>query len=162
MLQYRKRKVLEAKGTSVMCPVLKSLTDNKPSNNTHIITDNGTGCVSHRQKANTFMNMYKSVSSLDLTEEDWGVKRIVNRTLRTVEVANGACPGFTVNEVRSARRSVRAMTKFIRDSAIIWAPNAVSFLRQLFNKLWESQLFPQVWRIADIRPVRKNGKDTKR
>ena len=33
--------VLEAKGTSEMWQVQKSLTDNKPNNNTRIITDNG-------------------------------------------------------------------------------------------------------------------------
>ena len=40
------RKLLEAKGMSEMWQVLKSLTDNKPNNNTHIITDNGRACVS--------------------------------------------------------------------------------------------------------------------
>ena len=35
-----------------------------------------------------------AVSSLKLTKEDLVVKCILNRTLRTVEITNGACPGF--------------------------------------------------------------------
>ena len=54
---------------SEMWRVLKSLTDNN-SNNTCIITDNGRASVRQRQKANAFKNMYKSVSSLNLTKED--------------------------------------------------------------------------------------------
>ena len=52
------RKVIEAKGTSEMWRVLKSLTYN---NNNSIITANGRACVSQRQKVNAVMN--KSVSS---------------------------------------------------------------------------------------------------
>ena len=59
-----------ANGTSEMWQVLKSLTDNKSNNNTRIITDNGRACVSQRQKANAFMNMCTSVSSLKLTKEE--------------------------------------------------------------------------------------------
>ena len=62
-LEISQRKVLEAKGTSEMLRVLKSLNNNKSINNTCIITDNDRACVSQRQKANAFMNMYRSVSS---------------------------------------------------------------------------------------------------
>ena len=64
------RKVLEAKGTRCeMWRVLKSLTDDKPNNYISIITDNGRACVSQPQKANAFMNIHYSVSSLKLTKE---------------------------------------------------------------------------------------------
>ena len=93
--------MLEAKETSEMWQVLKSLTDNKPNNNTHTITDNGRACMSQSKKANAFMNMYKSVSSLNFTKEDWGVKRILNRTLRTLEVNNGNWSGLATSENRA-------------------------------------------------------------
>ena len=79
--------MLESKGMSEMWRVLKSLTNN--NNNTHNITDNGKDCVSQRQKANAFMNMYKSVSSLNLAKEDRCVKGIFKRTLWTLEATNG-------------------------------------------------------------------------
>ena len=59
-------------------------------------------CVSQRQKANVFMNMNKSVSSLNLTKEDWGGKRIRNGTLLTLEVTNGTRSDITTSEVRAA------------------------------------------------------------
>ena len=59
--------MLEAKLTSEMWRLLKILTDNKFSNNTHIITDNGRACVSQRQKVNAMVNIYRSVSSLRKT-----------------------------------------------------------------------------------------------
>ena len=93
------RRVLEAKGTSEMWLVLKSLTNNKPNNITSIIIDNGRGCVSQPQNANAVMNMYKSVNSLNLTKEDHGAKRILYRTLRSLQVANDTWPGFTTGEV---------------------------------------------------------------
>ena len=77
--------------------VLKSLTNN----NTRIITDNGRACVNQCQNANAFINMHKSVSSLKLTMEDRGVKCTLNRTLRTLELANGTWPGFNTSEVRA-------------------------------------------------------------
>ena len=72
------RMVLEAKGTSELRLVPKSLTDNKLDNNTCIITGNDRAGVSQHQKANAFMNMYKSVSSLIFTQEDRVVRRILN------------------------------------------------------------------------------------
>ena len=58
--------------------MLTRLSDNKPNNNTHIITDNGRTCVSQRQKVNALMNMYKSGSSMNLIKEDRDVKCIPN------------------------------------------------------------------------------------
>ena len=81
---------------------LKSLTDNKPNNHTSNITDNSRALVSQRQRANVLMNMHKSVSSLNLTKEDRGVKRIINRTLCTLEVTNGTWNGFTISEARAS------------------------------------------------------------
>ena len=94
------RKLLESNGMSEMWQVLKCLIDNKPNNKTNIIIVNDRACVSQRQKANAFMNMYKSMSSLNLAKEDRGVIRILSRTLRTLEETNVTWPGYTTSEVR--------------------------------------------------------------
>ena len=115
---------------------------NKP-NNTRIITDNGRACVGERQMANAFMNMYKSTSSLWLTREVLGVKRILCRKLRTLEVTKGTWPGFTTSEVRAALSNLNpskaaGQEKINQRLLRHVGPKAVSFLRQLFNKSLES------------------------
>ena len=84
--------------------VLKWLTDNKPNNDTHIITDNGRASVSKHQKADAFMNVYMSVISLKLTKEVRGVKRIHSRTLWTLEVTNGTWTGIVSDSVSTLQR----------------------------------------------------------
>ena len=120
--------------------------------------------MSQRQMASALINMYKSVSSLKLTKEDRGVKRIFNQTLRTLEVTNGTWPDFTTSEVRAALSSLNpskaAGTDKINPRNLRHLePKAVLFLQQLLNKSWESTSIPQGWQVADIRPVQKSGKD---
>ena len=55
---------------------------------------------------NMYINMYKSVSSLNITKEDRGVKRTPNRTPWTLEVTNGTWPCFTTSEVRAALSNI--------------------------------------------------------
>ena len=109
------------------------------------------------------MNMYKSVSSSNLTKEDRGGKHIHNRTLRTQEVTKGTWPGFTTSEVRAAlsnHNPSKALgpdkihPKHLRNQS----PKAVTFQQQLFNKSCETTCMPQGCRVADKRPVPKSGK----
>ena len=58
------RILLEWEMTIGRCRMLKSLTENKPINNTRIINDNGRDCKIQRQMANACINMYMSVRSL--------------------------------------------------------------------------------------------------
>ena len=85
-----------------MLRVLIRLADKKLNNNTRIITDNGRACASQCQKANAVMNLHTSVTSLMLTKEDRGVKRTLNRTLRTEKETNDVYPGITTSEIRAA------------------------------------------------------------
>ena len=38
-------------------------------------------------------------------------------------------------------------------------PTALNFILTLFNTVWRTAKVPQAWRIADIRPILKKGKD---
>ena len=160
-------KVLEMKGMIEMWRVLKRLTDNKPKNNICIITDNAKAYVCQSQKANVFMNMNKSVSSLKLTKEDRGVMRILNRTFQTLEITNGTWPGFTISEFRATLSNLN-LSKAADPDEIHqrllhhMGPKAVSFQQQLFNKSCKSTSVPQGCQVADIRPVQKYGKYRKK
>ena len=136
--------------------------DSKPNNNTRNITDNGRTCVSQRQRDNAFMSMYESESSLKLTKKDRGVKHIPNRTLRTLEAANGTWPGFTTSEIRGPLSNLKSSKTTAQNNVHSrflphLGPKSALFLRQLFNKSWESSTIPLGWRVADIRPVQKSG-----
>ena len=120
--------------------------------------------MSQRQNINAFMNMYKSVSSLNLAKEDRSVKRIFNRTLRTLEVTNGTCPGFTTSEVRAALSNLNpskaAGPDIIRDFPVTWAQTSSETPpspgpQGNFVPTTDSQQILGV----DIRPTGKNGKD---
>ena len=136
--------VPEAKGTSEMRRVLKSLTDN----NTRFIIDNGRAYVSQHQKANAFMNMHKLVSSLKLTKEDRGEKRILNRMLWTLEVAKGTWEASP--PARSERTSIPQSIKGCRPRQ---SPSKIPSSFGLpggfvpnngfcFNKSWTSKSIP--------------------
>ena len=140
-------KVLVAERTSEMWRLPKSLTNNKPSN-TCVVTDSSRACVGQRQKAIAFMNMYKSVSSLKLTKDYRGVKRTLNRTLRTLEATNDTWPGFTTSEVRAALSNLSPSKTACPDKVHPrllrhMGSKALLFLLQLFNKSWMSTSIPQ-------------------
>ena len=142
---------------NVMWRVLNSLTVNKPNNNTYIITVNGRACVCQRQKANTMMIMYKPVSTLSLTKEDWSVKRIHSRTLGTLRVTNGTWPGFLTSEIRAAISNLNSSKaagpiKIHQRLIRLKGPVAVSVLRQIFRKSRESTSIQHGWWAADVRP----------
>ena len=96
--------------------------------------------------------------------EDRGVKRILSRTLLTLEVTNGTWPGFTNSEVRAAPTNLNASRAAGPNKINLrllrhLGPKVVPFKRQLFRKFCESTSFEQGWREADIRHVAKRGMD---
>ena len=149
-----------------MWQVLKILTDDRPSNNTYIITGNGRACVSQRQKANAFVNIYKSVSSLKITKEDRGMKHILGLTLRTLELTMAPVLASPPDKLRAVLSNLTPSKAAGPDKINprlpgYLGPTEVSFPRQNFHKSGESTSIPQGWRVADIRPVTKSGKDPK-
>ena len=101
------------------------------------------------------MNMHMSVSSLKLTKEDRGVKRIHNRALQILEVTNGTWPGFTNSEVREDLSNLNPSMAAGSDKVYLrllhhLGPKAVLFIQQLLKKSWELTFIPQGWRDADV------------
>ena len=172
MLKSRKaeiweRRILSVKGKKEMWSVLRSLTNTRSQDKARIITDNGATFVSPRQKANAFARLYKDVSTLTINKEDRGLKKILNSRLRTNNKVPEECGDFTLSEVKAALKSLnpskaagpdKIHPRFLHHLG----PVAISTLRSIFNLSWSTAKIPQAWRVADIRPIPKAGKDQQR
>ena len=76
-------------------------------------------------------------------------------------------PGFTTSKVRAALSNLNQSKTVGPDKVHLrhlrqLGSKAVSFLRQLFNKSWESTSIKQGWQVANIRPVPKSGKNSQK
>lgn len=147
--------MLSATGKKEMWTIFRSLSGLQSRDSAKIITVQGKNYVSPKQKVNTFVTMYKLVSSLRIDKRD----RDLNRKLRTEAKYSEACGDFTIGEVKAALKSLNPAKASGRDNIHHLEPKAVLFLQKVFNLSWSSTVIPQMWRVADIRPVPKAGKD---
>ena len=74
-----------------MWSILRNLTTNKTSDTARIISENGKNYVSPKQKANAFVKLYRSVSSLKVEKPDRGLKKLLNGLLRSKPVCSEKC-----------------------------------------------------------------------
>ena len=158
------RKVMKGKGTKEMWSILRNLTTNKTSDIARIIPENGKNYVSPKQKTNAFVKLYRSVSSLKVEKPDRGLKKLLNGLLRSEPVHSEKCRELTLSELNAALKSLNP-TKASGPDMIHprllhhYGPIAVNTLLRICNLSWSTMEIPQAWRVANVRPVIKAGKD---
>ena len=147
-----------------MWSILRNLTTNKTSDTARIISKNCKNYVSLKQKANVFVKLYRSVSSLKVEKPDRGLKKLLNGLLRSEPVHSEECREFTLSELNAALKSLNPSKAPGPDTIHPrllhhLGPIAVNTLLRICNLSWSTMEIPQPWRVADVRPVLKAGKD---
>ena len=93
-----------------------------------------------------------------------GITKAFSGRLRSEVVDPEVCQGITTDEVKAAHRNinptkaagpVKIHPKFLHHQS----PVSISMLTSILNKSWAEKNVPQEWRVADIRPIPKGGKD---
>ena len=126
--------------------------------------ENGKNYVSPKQKANAFVKLYRSVSSLKVEKPDRGLEKLLNGLLRSEPVHSEECREFTLSELNAALKSLNPSKApgpdMIHPKLLHQlGPIAVNTLLRICNLSWSTMKIPQTWRVADVRPVLKEGKD---
>ena len=147
-----------------MWSILRNLTTNKTSDTARIISENGKNYVSPKQKANAFVKLYRSVISLKVEKPDRGFKKLLNGLLRSEPVHSEECGEFTLSELNAVLKSLnpsKALGPDMIHPRLLHhlGPVAVNTLLRICNLSWSTMEIPQAWRVADVRPVLKVGKD---
>ncbi|MES9973890.1 MAG: reverse transcriptase family protein, partial [Candidatus Thiodiazotropha sp.] len=158
------RQIVTKQGTHKMWSLYRSLTATSRPDTMKIITDDGQDYVSSRQKANAFARAYQTVSTIKLTKEDRNIKKLLNKNLRQDYLVTEADQLFTVQEVKSAINGLNPAKspgpdnihpRFLHHLG----PISLTALTKMYNISWLQTQIPQEWRVADIRPIPKAGKD---
>ena len=118
---------------------------------------------SNNRKANIFSSHYAEVSKLNFTKEERAVNREAKRMLNSSSVDSKECRPFTMSELKTAIRKMKARGAPGADDippSFIKAlgPIALSILLDLYNDSYDGAEIPQAWRDAIIIPLLKNGK----
>ena len=155
------------KGKKEMWSVLRSLTTTKSQDKARIITDNGATYSSPRQKANAFARLYKNVSRLQIAKDERRKKELLNANLRAINNDEEAGDEFTLSEFDAALQRLNPSKSAGPDNIHPrflhhLGPIAKATLLRIFNMSWSTTSVPQAWRVADIRPIPKAGKDHER
>ena len=95
---------MKGKGTKNMWLILPISPQTKPL--TLLVSSSKTAkTVSLKQKANAFVKLYRSVSSLKVEKPDRGLKKLLNGRLRFELVHSEKCGKFTLSELNAALKS---------------------------------------------------------
>ena len=100
------RKVIKRKETKEIWSILRNLPTNKTFDTARIISENGKNYVSPKQKANAFVKLYRSVSSLKVEKSVSGLKELLNGRLRFEPVHSENNGEFTLSEINAALKSL--------------------------------------------------------
>lgn len=116
--------------------------------------------VSPCQKANAFAQLYICLPEVG----EWGRGNVVNSSLRKAEPSCKANQKFTASEVKATIKSLNPAKAAGTDGLHRrflhhLGPTALEFMKILFTLYWSTTRIPQGWRVADIRPELKSGKD---
>ena len=84
-----------------MWSIQRGLTTNRSVPAALIIADNCKSFVSQKQKADSFVRLYRDVSNLKFQKQR-GMKKVLNSRLRSEVVDPEVCHGFTTDEVKAA------------------------------------------------------------
>ena len=104
------------------------------------------------------------MSNHKFQKHDRGMKKALSGRLRSEMVVPEVCQDFTTDDVKAALRNInpnkaagpyKIHPRFLHHLG----PVSIYQLTSIFNKLWAEIKVPQEWRVADIRPIPKGGKD---
>ena len=128
-----------------------------------VMKHKGRSITSNARKANIFSSHYASVSRLQFSKEERAVNREAKIMLNSKTVDDQSCRPFTMTELKTAIRKMKARGAPGADDippAFIKAlgPNALEALLSIFNESFDGADIPQVWRFAIIIPLLKCGK----
>ena len=107
---------------------------------------------------------YRSVSSLKVEKPDHDLKKLLNGRLHSKPVHSEACGEFTLSELNAFLKSLnpsKAPGPDMIHPRLLHhlGPIAVNTLLRICNLSWSSMKILQVWRVADVFPVLRAGKD---
>ena len=104
------------------------------------------------------------MSNHKLQMHERGIKKALNSRLRSEVVDLDVCLGFTTVEVKAAHRNINPTKAAGPDNVHPWFLHhlgkvSISLLTSIFNKSWAKTKVSDEWRVTDIRPMPKGGKD---
>ena len=104
------------------------------------------------------------MSSLKVEKPDRGLKKLLNGLLRSEPIHSEECRKFTLSKLNAALKSLnpsKAPGPDMIHPRLLHhlSPIAVNTLLRICNLSWSTMEIPQAWRVADVRPVLKAGKD---
>ena len=139
---------MKGKGTKEMWSILRNLTTNKTSDTARIISENGKNYVSPKQKANAFVKLYRSVSSLKVEKPDRDLKKLLNGLLRSEPVHSEEFREFTLSDFNAALKSLnpsKAPGPDMIHPRLLHhlGPIAVNTLLRICNLSWSTMEIPQ-------------------
>ena len=160
----RWRETLE-KGASVgkMWGVLRRKKGGSSGRQGEMLREGDRVLVSARAKANAFVKMYERVSRVRVPRGR-RLKARVNGALRSPGPEPGDSASITISEVRSALKSMAAgkaagpdglhprLLRKLPDEALV-------VVCLLFDRSFRSGVVPQCWRVGEVVPLLKAGKD---
>ena len=119
--------------------------------------------VTARAKANEFVKVYERVSRV-VVPRGRRMKARVNGILRSPGPEPGDCAPITVSEVRAALENMAegkaAGPDDLHPRLLRMLPDeALSVVCLLFERSFRSTVVPQCWRVGEIVPLLKAGKD---
>ena len=137
-----------------------------PENRNEVLEVDGVAYVEDKDKAEQFAKTYRSFAKLPVRKKDRKIRK-KNRRMSKIKSAAQECErDLTMQEMTRAIGQTKANKaagedeipyEFIRHLG----PKAKELLLNIFQRCWDGDGIPTKWRTAIIKPLLKEGKDSK-
>lgn len=149
-------------GARRLWSAVRSLTNPRPPDNAAAICFNGTAVFDSKRICNKFCQQFTAHRPSRRRKQIRNILRTVRKRRKNSLVAD--TPAFTGDQVSAAIRAARASKAFGPDGLCPLilrhiGPLAAAFLATIFNLSLSTARIPAIWKIANIIPILKPGKE---